>query len=249
MQHNRAKVPTANLMPTDLNKYEIPTDGGYDVQDDNSVTGANGVSVYFKDLEKHLISHILEADAVFGAVAWLTHPDILDAMASIQNTSIIIQKEDFLRPDIDCNNNFRAFLIKKYAQLKNSLYRFDHHNLLSHMSCCSQSDIEPIRCVGNHNREKSPAFPRMHNKFLVFAKVSLEKDNHGYQCTKINPYAVWTGSFNFTKNATFSLENALYITQKEVVDAYYREYGQIAAISEPLNWKSDWMAPEWRIGT
>ncbi len=230
----------------DLNKYEIPTDGGGDAQDDNSIIDVAGVSVYFKEIEKRLVSHILEADAIFGAVAWLTHAGILDAMATIPHASIIVQKEDFLRPDVGADKNFGRFLREKYFKLKNGLTRFDHRNILGGMSCCSDHSIEPVRCVGNHNREKSPAFPRMHNKFLVFAKT---KEVANYSEPSIFPYAVWTGSFNFTKNASLSLENALYITQKDVVEAYYKEYGQIAALSEPLNWDSDWMAPEWRIGT
>ena len=100
---------------------------------------------------------------------------------------------------------------------------------------------------GNHNRDKKPAFPRMHNKFLVFAKVTSGETEHEPKI--IEPYAVWTGSFNFTKNATNSLENALYITEQLIVNAFFNEYGQIAAMSEPLDWISDWAEPEWRIGT
>jgi len=46
-----------------------------------------------------------------------------------------------------------------------------------------------------------------------------------------------------------SLENALYITDETIARAYYREYGQIYAISEPLDWESDWCFPTYRIGT
>ncbi|MNJ81293.1 hypothetical protein D3C77_800280 [compost metagenome] len=60
---------------------------------------------------------------------------------------------------------------------------------------------------------------------------------------------MWTGSFNFTKNATLSLENALFITDPKIVNAYFEEYGQIAAMSEELDWTSEWVAPVWRIGT
>ena len=63
------------------------------------------------------------------------------------------------------------------------------------------------------------------------------------------PYAVWTGSFNLTKNASYSFENAIYTTDSEIVRAYYNEYGQIASMSEPLDWESDWIEPEWRIGS
>jgi len=31
--------------------------------------------------------------------------------------------------------------------------------------------------------------------------------------------------------------------------AYYREWAHVLALSEPLDWTSEWCAPEWRIGT
>ena len=65
----------------------------------------------------------------------------------------------------------------------------------------------------------------------------------------MKPYEVWTGSFNLTYNASASLENAIVVKHPEIVWAYYREWEQIEAISEPLDWKSEWSAPEWRIGS
>jgi len=65
----------------------------------------------------------------------------------------------------------------------------------------------------------------------------------------LEPYAVWTGSFNFTKNAGFSLENAVIMRNPKIVNAYLLEWANVEAISEPLDWENDWVAPEWRIGT
>lgn len=232
----------------DLNNYQLATDTPKGESfTDNSINTSAGISVYFKDIEQKLLSHIAEADAAFGAVAWLTSDSILDALSKLSNTSIIVQKEDFLRPDIGATNNWKNELRTKYSRLKCDLTRYAFPNILSSMSVASDPSINPVRCVGNHNRDRKPAFPRMHNKFLVFAKVIQGSDN--YELDTIKPYAVWTGSFNFTKNATKSLENALYITEPSIVEAYFNEYAQIAALSEPLDWTSDWAEPEWRIGT
>ena len=231
-----------------LNKLQLENDGNFDRNlSDNSASSTNGVSVYFRDIENKLLSHIAEADAVFGAIAWLTSDSILDALSKLSDVSIVVQKEDFLRPDIGASNNWKQVLRAKYSMLKCGLTRYSFQNILSSMSVASDPSIEPIRCVGNHNRDKKPAFPRMHNKFLVFTKVRQSDDEYGPE--KIEPYAVWTGSFNFTKNATKSLENALFITDPVIVEAFFNEYGQIAAMSEPLDWTSDWAEPEWRIGT
>lgn len=231
-----------------LNNYQLVTDTpkGESLAD-NSVKTNAGISVYFKEIEQKLLSHISEAEVAFGAVAWLTSDSILDALSNLSSTSIIIQKEDFLRPDIGVSNNWKKELRAKYSRLKCDLTRYAFPNILSSMSVASDPSIDPVRCVGNHNRDKKPAFPRMHNKFLVFGKVIQGQDQHSFQTIK--PYAVWTGSFNFTKNATKSLENALYITEPTIVEAYFNEFAQIAALSEPLDWTSDWAEPEWRIGT
>lgn len=232
----------------DLNKFQIDNDGNYDdTFVDNSIHTSSGVSVYFRELEKNLLLHIKNSDAVFGAVAWLTSDAILDALAELENVSIIIQKEDFLRPDIGERTHFKTKLRKKYEKIRCDLMRYSFNNILRSVSVCSDPSIDAIRCVGNHNKDKSPAFPRMHNKFLIFAKIIPNNDKDG--SASIEPYAVWTGSFNLTKNAVRSLENALYITNKEIVNAYFQEYGQIAAMSEKLDWQSDWAAPEWRVGT
>lgn len=92
----------------------------------------------------------------------------------------------------------------------------------------------------------------MHNKFLVFANYEEEPraGEHGsWVETVIKPYGVWTGSFNLTQNAERSFENAVYMTNKAIVRAYFEEFSQIMALSEPLDWSKDWMEPEWRIGT
>ena len=116
------------------------------------------------------------------------------------------------------------------------------------LSVASDPIIQPVRCIGNHNRDKKPAFPRRHNKFLVFCDTHETGADLDYDCV-VRPYAVWTGSFNFTRNAAMSLENALVLTDSSVVTAYFKEWGRILAVSELLDWKSEWCEPQWRIGT
>ena len=229
-----------------LNSQEPDSDGNYPSVSnrDNSTSSADGqVQVFFRDLSSALISEIRKADAVFGCVAWLTDFDILDAMRG-KEVAIVVQKEDFLRPDIGAGSDWRMRLRTKYDALSCGLLRFAFSNMISSLSTCGDSTIEPIRCVGNYNREKTPAFPRMHNKFLVFAKV----EDMSSMSVPV-PYAVWTGSFNFTLNAQNSLENAIILRDTKLVEAYFSEFGQIMAISEQLNWQSEWIEPEHRIGT
>jgi hypothetical protein len=171
-----------------------------------------------------LMELIREADIVIGCVAWMTHPGILAALASCNGVGIVVQKEDFLRPD---------------AELVASSPKFD-----------------PVRCVGTPNRPNATG-PRSHHKFVVFCWYSEQHDcwsvsDQFPECSCIRhfePYAVWTGSFNFTRNSTLSFENSLVLRHPAIVNPYCQQLGQIAALSEPLDWDSPWIEPEWRIGT
>lgn len=208
---------------------------------DNSVD-TDDVNVYFRNIRAALIAQIDRAEVVVGCVAWLTDKDILAALNKKKLVSIVVQKEDFLRPDLEASGNrWKAELRKMYDSMPKHAVRYQFNNILGSISTQGDPSLDPIRCVGNRNDAKAPSSPRMHNKFAVFA--SLDKDE------RVVPYAVWTGSFNFSKNAGMSLENAVLIKDMTIVDAYYQEFGQICAMSEPLDWTSDWIAPEWRIGS
>lgn len=237
----------------DLNQLKIQADtlNHSEVQLSDYQTASNDgkTDVYFRNIETHLLRHIAAADVVLGCVAWLTSEPLLKALAKKQ-VSLIVQKEDFLRPDADVVGHWKSRLRDLYSAIPATLCRYDEgfqSTSLYGMSCATDPTIDAIRCVGNLNSSKSPAFPRAHHKFVVFCKqVDVPESEFG---GGFAPYEVWTGSFNFTKNATASLENAVAMRDLNVVGAYFREYSQIAAISEPLNWTKEWVAPEWRIGT
>ncbi len=190
------------------------------------------IKVYFRDIKQHLIQHINEAYGVVGCIAWLTDWDILDAMSLKEIASIIVQKEDFLRPDYGAKSNWKKDLRSRYDKINFSMWKTDIKGMggISYARC--GDDVEGIRCLGNYNKDKNPAFPRCHHKFLLTCK--FEKSNNN----PFTPTGVWTGSFNFTNNASNSLENAVYITDKNIVAAYYAEWINCLQRSEPLDWES-----------
>jgi hypothetical protein len=73
--------------------------------------------------------------------------------------------------------------------------------------------LDAIMCVGmNPNTKNSggpPNHPRMHHKFLVFGNIACVKirprTNHRFDYY-FDPIAVWTGSFNASKNSGNSLK-------------------------------------------
>lgn len=241
-------------MINDLNKAVIEADTRYHPEvpfQDFGVEAENGdIAVYFRNIESHLLRLIEEADIVLGCVAWLTSARILEALSRKMGVSIIVQKEDFLRPDLGAKGDWKGKIHQLYSNLPSNLSQYDGGFIgtpLHMLSFATDPTIEAVRCVGNHNVDKKPAFPRAHHKFVVFCK----KNEQGVSAYggDFTPYAVWTGSFNFTWNAGNSLENAVVLRNQEIVSSFLKEYAQIACISESLNWDSAWSAPDWRVGT
>lgn len=214
--------------------------------DFNNIKSGN-ITVHFNNLQQSLIKYIKNADFVVGCVAWLTNGEILDALALVnKGASLVIQKEDFLRPDINKNNDWTKWLRTKYDKIFSRIHCRHIPGIKAYNTGDGEFETVNIRCMGNHNSNKTPAFPRMHNKFLVFCKH--ERTNQDEKL-HINPYAVWTGSFNFTQNSVYSLENAVYIEDKLIAERYFDEWAWIYGLSEELDWKSQWVEPIFRIGT
>lgn len=236
---NKLKIKNADYPEEPLNNYS---------------TKSKEVKVYFRDIEKNIVKYILKSEAVVGCIAWMTSKPILKALAKKKDVKIIIQKEDFLRPDGEIKlSKQNEELRKLYNSLKdeNGYYppSFYSNSLATEYN--THSDVSgAVRCMGSSNSYGGPYRPRMHNKFMVFGNIERtigEDADNEYK--SFIPYAVWTGSFNFTANAGYSFENGLYITDKKIVMAYYKEWAQILGLSEELDWETPWVAPTVRIGS
>ena len=192
------------------------------------------IDVHFVNLAEQLVASIIQHDVAIGCVAWLTNRPVLRALSQCKAVSILVQKEDFLRPD--SGNGWSAHELR---ELYRSLPCFDRISAEALYNYASDPTTDAVRCVGVA-ADRSVTPPRMHHKFLV-----LCNDRDG----TYEPSAVWTGSFNFTHNATQSLENALVIRRPEIARVYMQEWRTLLGLSEPLNWSSQYVEPDFRIGT
>jgi hypothetical protein len=234
-----------------LNKIRVH---GKPLKDHTLVSGSSGTCAYFRGLDKHLIKHIRAAPAVVGCVAWLAHEGILKALADCTAVSIVVQKEDYLRPDAMDGEDYLRKRQELYRELHGRFWRYDETIGYPYMMSVYRKDasIDAIRCVG-YSKPKAgnlAARPNMHNKFLVFCRYDSEEtmgyNGDPYEAVDgITPYGVWTGSFNFTNNGTKSFENAVYLVEPDIVKAYFMEWSQLVAISEPLDWAKPTVDPEW----
>lgn len=250
-----------NKPPIDITKFDLNALTHYirrknrDLKRPKYVRSGN-IQVFFDDIEQALVEHIQKAQAVFGCVAWLTNEPILRALVGRQ-TSIIVQKEDFLRPDffrgqklaeIDYYNRIREL----YEQLQCTIKPWDIEemhgsSITRELGYCLAMDrdgaIQPIQCLGNKRRGKAQAEALLHHKFIVLCNIrvepSIKQADFVFQIPE--PYAVWTGSFNFSYNATRSLENGLLISDAEIAQAFFDEYLYWYPFAEPLDWENEWI--------
>lgn len=218
-----------------LNDIEPVGDGGSPEFQEISCGHEAIVDVYFDFLETHLGVAIAEADMVVGCMAWLTNRHVLNRLAALRGgCQIIVQKEDFLRPGQVQRDELHALYSaltcpnRSYLPIRSAVGP-------EHLSYAGDPTCQPVRVMGIAHRRGENG-PRMHHKFLVF-------------CRGNEPYAVWTGSFNATENGSRSRENAVFIRSESLARKYCAEWSRTLALSEPLDWSSDYVDPEWRFGS
>lgn len=199
----------------------------------NVANPSSNVEIFFRDIKHELIFRINEADAIIGAVAWITDQEILSSLAS-RPTLLVIQKEDFLRPDMSSRLSEKEK--KRLHDQYNSFSPFDGSKLsfgpLSQEDESKVKKLKPILCFGYYKEGESFRLPKMHNKFIVFLR---ELDG------EYIPYAVWSGSYNFTQQSTYSLENAIFIQDEQISQAYASEAQMIYLMGDDLDWSSEWI--------
>src|SRR3954468_14419777 len=144
----------------DLTQLTIDNDCGPGAKQEDPSTAKPAVDteVVFRQHRDRLLTLLAEYPYVLGCVAWLTDMRILDALATREGVSILVQKEDFLRPNLDGAADFAVTLRRAYDRLP-TLSRYGAPGIAPSLSVCCNDSAGPIRCVGNYNADKHPAWP------------------------------------------------------------------------------------------
>lgn len=227
---------------TDLNKL-VPD--GYE-KGGWCVDGIASVEICMRGVQERVVNFINQFDVIIGCMAWLTNKKIIEALMH-KKASIIVQKEDFLRPDSESSRNYKKNLREMYSRLEFYYDRFEAG--IGHLSYCGDPTIEGVRCAGVY-REAGVIYPKMHHKFIVGCTAERDYDEiNGYYSSFFVPQKVLTGSFNFSGNGVRSLENVVIINDERIAQIYCDEWEKVMEISEPLNWASEYVDPQWRDGS
>lgn len=198
---------------------------------DATHTRPGPITTHFGDLKPALMRFIAESEAIVGCVAWVSASDVIEVL-SHRPVALIVNKEAFLKPG---GRVSAARQRENLTRLNGGLRRRDFPEPLRRMYQSRDDILDPVRCVG-HTGARVANSPLMHHKFAV-------------RLTNGKPTAVWMGSFNWTANASSSIENAIEIHDEEVAADYLAEFSRVASLSEPLDYLSASAKPQWHIGT
>jgi hypothetical protein len=222
-------------------KTAIPGSHGGLPLDDHGLNGVTAtVDVVFRHPMERLLALIESSSMVVGCVAWLTNARVLRKLSACSFVQIVVQKEDFLRPEL--GKTPRDYCRPLYAALPCSGSTHDVTIQSRHLDYIAGAHghefTDAVRCVGNRSvGHVKPSL--MHNKFLVFGNL-VQHD--GITCFESS--TVWTGSLNLSSTAENNFENSVIIRSRDIAQQYIKEWAQIYTISEPLDWDSEWSAPE-----
>lgn len=182
----------------------------------------NSIIPHFEEIEEALISYIIKSSYVVGCAAWLTNSNIIDSLISKKGVKIIVNKESFLSEKLENGRkNYWVNLRKRY-------------DLIPDIDQDLLNNITKILEIDKISNQKGSVLTcgivsdtcRMHHKFLVFFDENK------------TPYAVWTGSYNFSQNSNRCLENGIFTTDQFVVQQYLLEFCIVYSRSEHHNWVS-----------
>jgi hypothetical protein len=199
--------------------------------------------VILADHEDALLRWLAHFPAVVGCVAWLTNYRILCALAPKTFCSIVMQKEDWLRPDYDGQHPARQNPSLYLGE--NTLTRYDFSGL-SGLSFATSPQLDRFRVLGFADPKNRPV---MHHKFLVGGRLREPSQRGGEDIVdSFIPQSVWAGSWNMTRGSTRNLDSAI-VLGAGVARVYYQEWLDVIAHSEPLNFQARYSEPEWRVGS
>jgi phosphatidylserine/phosphatidylglycerophosphate/cardiolipin synthase-like enzyme len=161
---------------------------------------------------------------IIGCVAWVTHQNIFDALSSARAAGAIVQiivnKERHLHSSQN-ENDLRSRCDAVTPDLTQG------ELLLMKGNCKSNRKQACFRCIGTANGGLHT--PRMHHKFVVLGT---------FDSVALKPVTALVGSFNWTNNASHSLESVLKVSETSDLEALLAEFQQISIRSEPLQYTS-----------
>lgn len=116
-------------------------------------------------------------------------------------------------------------ILKKSFEFGNTYATFTK-TIADDLNTRSELENDAIRCVGNYNVDKKIAWPRMHNKFLIFCKLIRNKKD---ESDILEPYAVcravsFAAQLQMVTSTSILLRSSLLFASQKVVNLHRMDW-------------------------
>ncbi len=195
-----------------------------------------GCRYVLRDQERWVLNLIRNADAVVVSCYVLSRRPLFEALAQKERVLMLCHKTDMAGP-ADARNakpfvqRVRALQGREFApsELAPAAPWFQH--------CVPVKKVPVARCLGDFQSDRT--VPLMHDKTIVALRKSTDAQTY-------YPYALWTGTNNFTENATRSVGVGMIVDHPETAAMRLNDILNYVLSSEPVPWCHQALTPEWR---
>lgn len=179
------------------------------------------VQIFFEDFPQHLTAWIARQEAIVGCVAWVTRPDVVEALSQKQHSSIVMRHQQMQ----DMGKSSALCLFKPAMREALSV-----QDLTAPPGFEARYWLYPKSppIMGQRKRGQFTPVSLLHHKFLVGGRV---EGNPGQIVGK----EVWCGSWNFTYGSEKNRDTAWVIADAAISQKFVREWWQLLTQSIPFS--------------
>lgn len=228
-----SKNPNMNKAKTTSNLNQLRYCGDYieinnivvenKLQPSTIARNVNFVQTFAENVNAALLT-VLETYAknrlVVGCVAWFNSNAIIDLLCHCKGVSLIVNDEDYR------TWGFRSVKKEKFDKLPAFKKKFSEvwgQKIADcEINCLKRSNYPPVMAFGVGGAENAKNASTMHSKFIIICD-----DND-------MPWALWSGTNNFTIKSERNIENAFFFINPELAMFYFRHYARTMIFSSPL---------------
>lgn len=231
-KHGLERLRVEQVLDTESHKYvnlvpPTPSDTG---------TRKLACRYVMRRQEECILQLVDKADAIVVSCYMMSRQPFFDALAQKDRVFLLCHKTNLVGPTEA--RSAQPFL-KRLAVLRKQSRQFQTSELRTSVPWLERTlprkTLPLARCVGAY--QDSFTTPLMHDKTVI----ALRKKK-----TQYIPFALWTGTNNFTENATRSIGAGTLIEDPHTAMLRLNDILNYTLSSEPIPWRSQRLQPQWR---
>jgi hypothetical protein len=178
------------------------------------------------------------SSAAIGCVPWLTDHTVADALASLRQCCIVVDKQ---QPDYDAvrrlartGNALSSNYLEGFEELALPDPEGNPPVITPFSGRIEPVDLGPVRVAGWQKAKHGTPRPMLHAKILVLGVTTYYEEDEMFagDILKFHPKATWMGSANWTRSARQHIEFGLWSHDPDLVRHNYEYLLSLLTFSE-----------------